>query len=123
MSLLCPSSSNVLTAGVFHFPPFTSINNLDDDNDDIGISGGIDVKLISTIAQSLNCKVNFVQPSDGKMWGNVFSNGSGNGLIGDILSGKVDLGAAEYFNKPFRNEFLDPSELYAFDYFCFVLKR
>ena len=43
-------------------------------------------------------------------WGTVHPNGSsGEGMLGDILRHRVDVGAAELFNFYKRNPYMDPS--------------
>lgn len=115
---------NVLIGGVFEFPPFTYACN-----DPVVISNGksycgVEVTIMDSVADALGMGLVLQTPSDGKNhWGSIFSNGSSDGLLGDIHKGVVDVGAGEYFNRLDRNEHLDPSDFYNYDYFCFLLSK
>ena len=106
-----------LKVGLFHFPPFTF--------EEEGPGGekhfrGVEVSLARVVAESLGMRLHFQTPLDGKNWGSVKKNGSSSGLIHDVIHGIVDVGMAEFFNKPSKNGFADPSEFYTFDHYCFV---
>jgi len=78
-----------LRAGCFHYPPFTLV-------DDAGVrQGGVEVNVIKEMAKRLGLQEEFVSPSDGGQWGDIFENGSTTGLIGDIHKGRVDVGFAQ----------------------------
>ncbi len=111
-----------LTAGVFHFPPFTYITT--DPATGENSYSGVEVTILRAIADSLDLKVRFTTPSDGNNhWGSVYPNGTSNGLIGDVIKGVVDVGAAEFFNQGYRNLVADPSQFYNYDYFCYLLAK
>ncbi len=110
-----------LVAGVFEFPPFTYAC------DSPVVLGtpycGIEVTIIKAVADALKMDLVLQTPSDGNQnWGSFYPNGTTDGLFADIYYGVVDVGAGEYFNRVTRNELVDPSDFYNYDYFCFVLK-
>ena len=137
------SEDKTVTVGLFHFPPFTFETK--------GADGaakrysGAEVSLVKVIIESLGMKPVFQvrdrsiafnrqfryvycmcsqTPSDGKNnWGERLSNGTWTGLVGDIYQGVVDVGMAEFFNKANKIGYMDPSEFYLFDHFCFVRKK
>ncbi len=107
----------VLRVGCFHFPPFTFRTEQDNGNFDYS---GVEVSLVTEIAGSLGLTPEFHTPQDGKFWGAIFENGTGNGLFGDILKGVVDVGMAEYFYYPRRIAISHPSDFYTIEHFCFT---
>ncbi len=141
--ILIGSGSQVLV-GLFHFPPFTYEKTEEDGTKKYS---GVEVTLVravfsmksyfyqriqymlnsaqvTSLAESLGLTPLFRTPSDGvHHWGNSLPNGSANGLFRDIASGAVDVGIGEYFRKPNKRGFMDPSEHYMFDHFCFVRRR
>ncbi len=111
----------VLIAGVFDFPPFTY------ECDNPVVPGtpycGIEVTILKAVADALQMKLVLQTPSDGNNhWGSYYPNGTTDGLLGDVFQGTVDIGAGEFFNQVYRNELMDPSDFYNYDYFCFLLK-
>ncbi len=126
--LLPPASSSKKTAfsgqtlkvGLFHYPPFTFA---EEGPDGLKTFRGVEVSLAEVIAESLGMKPRFQEPLDGKNWGSIKENGSSSGLIHDVIHGIVDVGMAEFFNKPLKSAYADPSEFYTFDHYCFVRAR
>ena len=107
-----------LVVGCFHFPPFTVVSV---DKDGRETRSGVEVSLVKIIAGHLGYKtVTFRSPADGRFWGNLYANGTMNGLINEVSNGMVDVGMAEYFNYVTRNRIATPSDFYHFDYFCFA---
>jgi len=80
------------TAGSFHYPPFSLIENGQ-------FIGGVELKIIREIAKRLQRRVILTTPTDGGQWGDIQENGSLTGLIGDIAKGKVDVGFAQVLVK------------------------
>lgn len=52
---------------------------------------GLDIEILKTVAHQLNATLEICLVSD--FWGDVFRNGSGFGLKGQLWEGAVDLGA------------------------------
>ncbi len=103
----------VIKAGVFNFPPFAY-------ECQEGYCG-VEVKLLNTAASALGRRVAFSSPAP--VWGTVYANGTADGLVGAVVSGAVDVAAAEFFNMPIRNALADPSDFYHHDHFCYLLAR
>jgi len=64
--------------------------------------GGIDVQIIKTVAESMNFSTRFYVPPDGLGWGVGHANGSFSGLLGEVASGRADMGAACLMPIPIR---------------------
>jgi len=79
---------DIIKAGSFHYPPFSYVINGT-------FNGGVEVTILKEIAAALGKKVVFSTPSDGNLWGEIYSNGSLDGLMGDIHDGVVDVGFAQ----------------------------
>ena len=87
----------MIGVGLFHYPPFT----IDEGSANATKKySGVEVQLVTTIAQRLNLTMDLLTPSDGGLWGS--HEGGGSGLIGDIVEGRVDMGFAQLFNQPDR---------------------
>ncbi|XP_035910332.1 uncharacterized protein LOC118511212 [Anopheles stephensi] len=61
---------------------------------------GIEGNLVELLARHLNFRVTVVQPTDGKLWGRIYHNGSANGALGLLLGDAVHMTVGGYFPYP-----------------------
>ncbi len=108
-----------LKVGCFHFPPFTVIAEAEGEK----LYSGVEVTLADEIAGLLGLELEFHPPSDGKVWGAVYKNGTSDGLLGDVIRGEVDVGMAEFFYNRHRMRLSLASDFYVFEHLCFVRRK
>ena len=63
-----------------------------------GAYSGYEINLLNDISGALNFTYQIQPPSDGNLWGEILSNGTATGLVGDIQKGVSDIGK---YNKVF----------------------
>lgn len=74
--------------------------------------GGIEVQIINAIAKSMNFSPQFYVPPDGLGWGVGQKNGSFSGLLGELASGRAEIGIGCFMPLPIRNKFFVMSRSY-----------
>ncbi|CAG9115371.1 unnamed protein product [Plutella xylostella] len=63
---------------------------------------GIDFKIITEFCRWINCTIQLIRDDENE-WGDIFENGTSNGVIGNVLQDKADIGVAGLFSwyKPY----------------------
>nr|AXY83436.1 putative ionotropic receptor 7 [Conopomorpha sinensis] len=77
-----------LSVAAFTYEPY-SIFDIDK-NIEISGQDGIEVRIIDEFCRLLNCKALFVG-DDGGEWGEIFENGTGNGVLGKVAEDRADV--------------------------------
>lgn len=85
---------------------------------------GIDGFMLAELTKTLNFTSEFVlELTDRVAYGEIFENGSGNGLLGSITSGESDIGANGLYIKDYRTDKLDFLFSYTGINMCFVVPK
>ncbi|CAG0900494.1 unnamed protein product [Cyprideis torosa] len=84
-------------------------------------TSGVDILLLSTIAQELNFTYRFFETSDGHV-GSPIHNGSFSGLIGDLQDNFVDIALGAISRTSERQEAVSFSYPYFIDFNCFMTR-
>lgn len=74
--------------------------------------GGIEVQIINSIAKSMNFSPQFYVPLDGLGWGVGQKNGSFSGLLGELGSGRAEIGIGCLMPLPIRSKFFAMTRSY-----------
>lgn len=90
---------------------------------DYGLYEGYEISLMKDLAESMDLSWELVPPTDGGLWGEIRSDGSATGLVGDIKYGKSDVGSAHLFITEERTRHIDYTKPYTFDSVCFFLQK
>ncbi|KAK3876187.1 hypothetical protein Pcinc_019008 [Petrolisthes cinctipes] len=111
----------VLKVSTFEFPP--SIIYYRDDNGTLLYRYGEDISVVKNMARVLNFTAHFRKPVDGYKWGSQkANNGTGNGMMGELMRDEADIGIANLFLNPGRYEVLTLSAPYAREKICFLAR-
>ncbi|XP_050074917.1 uncharacterized protein LOC126562445 [Anopheles maculipalpis] len=99
-----------LRVACFEREPFMRFLNAEDASSSNGITediqqshqrlAGIEGNLVELLARHLNFRVSIVQPTDERMWGRIYPNGTANGALGLLLRGTVHMTVGGYFPYP-----------------------
>lgn len=98
-----------LRISMFDFPPMVILKKTEDGK---LIGSGFENQIIFAASSKLNFTPQLTTPSDGLRWGIVASNGTGNGLLGDLLYRKADIGIGGVAINKDRYTYLDMTNTY-----------
>ncbi|XP_076029745.1 ionotropic receptor 21a-like isoform X2 [Oratosquilla oratoria] len=101
----------------FNHPPVVIFENQEDGSI---FYDGLEIRLLKTLASSLNFDFEIEQPRDGEKWGRQLSNGSWSGAMGETIRGEADVSFANYFITQDRLSLMDMTNPHYIDYTCFI---
>lgn len=70
---------------------------------------GVTVNVLREMGRRLGYSLRLQDPTDGHEWGWAFTNGTGTGMIGDVMSGETEIAAGDYLPMGCRHALLDMS--------------
>nr|AST36230.1 putative ionotropic receptor IR41a.2 [Hedya nubiferana] len=79
----------------FTYKPYVLLD-LDPSLNPIG-RDGIDIKAIDEFCRWVNCTVEFVR-NDGYLWGEIYENSTGVGIVGDVVEDRADIGITALYS-------------------------
>lgn len=84
---------------------------------------GFEYLIAKATIEALGLSLDVNLPSDGGWWGEETPRWSGNfsGLVGDIISRKIDIGWANLFSDPYRSQYITFTDWYLLDEACFLI--
>ncbi|XP_042228916.1 ionotropic receptor 93a-like isoform X1 [Homarus americanus] len=85
---------------------------------------GVDVDVVTALAQVFNFTIRFKETPPGELWGEVTSNGTWNGLVGLLGTGEGDIGIANLFITALggRKEYQEYTTYYDQETTCFLIQ-
>ncbi len=81
---------------------------------------GFEVQMLEALSQAANFKTSYRSTSDGVLWGE-FNGTSFNGLLGDLQQGHTDIGIANLYVRSDSSLYVDFSEPFNYDAYCFLV--
>ena len=108
-------AGSALTVSAFEHPPAVLYKF---ENNEIVERLGIDMKLIEVLADNLNFHAKYFELKTGHLWGFALPNGTWTGLVGELLSERVDFAMSNFFISLMMNPYVQYSQAYNFDQGC-----
>ncbi|XP_075215171.1 glutamate receptor ionotropic, delta-2-like [Lycorma delicatula] len=94
-------NDSVLRYATFHYPPYSFLEPQAD---------GTEYRIFKEFSLKYNCTLSL--QTDDNMWGEIFENKSGNGILGNVYESKADVGFGALYLWYHEYQFLDYSAVY-----------
>jgi ABC-type amino acid transport substrate-binding protein len=102
-----------IVVSTFPWPPFVIKSQTDEESDKVHYTEGLEIKLISTIAQSLNSTLEYLSPpANDSKWGARQPDGFWTGLVGDVHYKNADVALASMTATEERKQYLETTITY-----------
>lgn len=105
---------------IFNFEQPPSVYYVYDSNQNIVDRIGEDMKILEILAKVLNFKIKIVEDVHGHRWGQTFSNGTWNGMIGSLVYDKADISTGNNFVEYSNYKYIDYTTPFSVENACFV---
>jgi len=107
-----------LTLSTIEHPP--SVYYVRNSSDYITDYTGIDIKNLESISSVLNFKIEYIHVSEIYKWAKQLPNGTWKGIVGDLINGDSDIGAANIFIEERRMNLIDFTTPISYTKACFA---
>jgi len=102
-----------IVVSTFPWPPFVIKSQADEEGDKVFYTEGLEIKLIRTIAHSLNSTLEYLPPpANDSKWGARQPGGFWTGLVGDVYYKKADVALASMTATEERKQYLETTITY-----------
>lgn len=76
------------------------------------LEGGVEIKMMNTIAEVANFSINYTLSDKEQDWGDLFENGTALGMMASVLNEEVDIGMCSLGSTSLRRKFFETSTIY-----------
>lgn len=102
-----------IVASTFPWPPFIIKSQANEDGDKVFYAEGLEIRLLRTIAHSLNATLEYLPPpANDSKWGEYQPSGSWTGLVGDVYYKRADVALASMTATEERKQYLETTIAY-----------
>jgi hypothetical protein len=113
-----------IIVSTFPWPPFIIKSQVNNETDQVFYTEGLEIKLISVIAQSINSTIEYLPPpANESKWGGRTAWDTWNGLLGDVFYKRADVAFASMTATEERNQFLETTVRYWSNSVVWVVPR
>jgi hypothetical protein len=113
-----------IIVSTFPWPPFIINPQPNNKSEETFYTEGLEIKLMSVIAQSLNSTIEYLPPpANESKWGGRTASGTWNGILGDLFYKRADVAFASMTATEERNQFLETTVRYWSNSVVWVIPR